>query len=76
MKRRFFIKDRGEKKIRSLVKAITWRVGGVIVTIFVSFILTKKLVLALSIGLIDSLIKIFAFYVHERIWNKINYGRK
>ena len=69
-------KDLGEKRSRSLLKAVSWRIGGVIVTIIVSFILTKKFALAVGIGLIDSLIKILAFYAHERIWNKIKFGRK
>jgi len=74
-KKRKYFADGGERRIRSMVKAVSWRVGGTIVTILVSFILTRKLILALSIGLIDSLVKIFAFYAHERIWNKIEFGR-
>ncbi len=64
-----------DKKRRSLLKAITWRIGGVFVTFIVSYILTRNVLLAAGIGLIDSIIKIFAFYIHERVWNKIDYGR-
>ena len=42
---------------------------------FVSFIVTKEIFIATTIGLTDSLIKIFAYYSHERIWEKVNIWR-
>jgi uncharacterized membrane protein len=33
------------------------------------------LTFALSIGVVDSLIKIFVYYAHERAWTAIPFGR-
>jgi len=53
---------------QSLFKALTWRACGTLATTLITLILTKNLVLAGEIGLLDTLFKIVAFYVHERIW--------
>lgn len=65
-----------ESHIRSITKAITWRIGGTFVTFAVALVLTGKLELAAQIGLVDTLIKIGAFYCHERIWNKLKFGKQ
>ena len=65
-----------ESHFRSIVKAVTWRVGGTLVTFVVAWILTKKLELSLQIGMVDTVIKIGVFYAHERVWEKIRFGRK
>ena len=65
-----------ESHIRSIVKAITWRICGTLVTFVVALILTKKLELSIQIGLVDTILKIGVFYGHERLWNKINFGRE
>ena len=65
-----------ESHLRSIAKAITWRVGGTIVTFAVAWLLTKRVELAAQIGLLDTLVKIGAFYGHERIWNRLKFGRE
>ena len=64
-----------DMKRRSLLKAISWRVVAVFITFFVSFIITKEILIATAIGLTDSFIKIFAYYSHERIWERITLWR-
>ena len=61
---------------RSVTKAITWRIFATFVTISVVYIFTKEVVLSASIGLADTLIKVFAYYSHERLWDRISFGRK
>jgi len=63
-------------KNRSLVKALTWRLTGTIDTFLLSFIITRKLTIALSISGAELFTKVFLYYAHERVWNKINWGRK
>lgn len=65
-----------ETHYRSVVKALTWRTGGTIVTCFVAWVLTGNLDIAAKIGALDTLIKIGAFYVHERLWNRLNFGKQ
>jgi len=64
-----------DRRCRSLLKAVSWRIVAVFITFFVSFIITKEIFIATTIGLTDSFIKIFAYYSHERIWEKINFWR-
>lgn len=64
-----------EKHYRSLLKAISWRATGTVDTIFISFLVTGKIKLAISIGFVELFTKVGLFYVHERIWNRISLGR-
>ena len=64
-----------EKPIRSIVKAISWRIVGTIDTVVISWIITKELTLALSIGSIEIITKIILYYGHERIWNLIKWRK-
>ena len=64
-----------ESHFRSIIKAVTWRAGGTVVTFAVAWILTRKFELAAQIGLLDTTIKLAAFYIHERMWMKINFGK-
>jgi uncharacterized membrane protein len=58
------------------VKAITWRAGGTVVTFVVAWILTRRFDLAAQIGILDTIVKIGAFYAHERVWNRMEFGKQ
>ena len=60
---------------RSLLKTISWRLIGTLDTILISWAITGTLSLAFSIGFIELVTKMVLYYFHERIWNKINWGR-
>ena len=62
-------------KTRSFVKAITWRTTGTLDTFIISLLITKKPFIAASIASVEVLTKIVLYYFHERIWNKIGWGR-
>lgn len=64
-----------ESKRRSVAKALSWRVLATIITTVVAFVLTGKLHFALEIGLVDTGIKLVIYFAHERLWNKVSYGR-
>ena len=64
-----------EKHTRSMVKALSWRVTGTLDTIVVSYFVTGQVKLALSIGFVELFTKIGLYYVHERAWNRIAFGR-
>jgi uncharacterized membrane protein len=64
-----------EKHYRSIVKAISWRATGTVDTILISFLITGHAKWALSIGFVELFTKVFLYYVHERIWNKLSFGR-
>jgi len=64
-----------EKPIRSIAKAISWRVIGTLDTLVVSYLLTGEIVLATSIASIDFVTKMILYFFHERIWNRIKWGK-
>jgi uncharacterized membrane protein len=64
-----------EKYYRSLVKAVSWRATGTLDTVVVSYFVTGKIGLALSIGFVELFTKIALYYVHERVWDRISFGR-
>ncbi|HRZ97047.1 MAG TPA: DUF2061 domain-containing protein [Paludibacter sp.] len=64
-----------EKNYRSLVKSISWRVTGTIDTFVISFLITGKVTTAMSISGVEIITKVLLYYFHERVWNKINFGK-
>lgn len=42
----------------------------------VVWLVTRRVDLATTAGVTDTLIKVIAFYLHERIWQKIPYGNE
>jgi uncharacterized membrane protein len=60
---------------RSIAKSISWRILAGIITACVALYMTGQLGFAAKIGLVDTTVKLLIYFVHERIWNKINYGR-
>jgi len=64
-----------ETRLRSIVKAVTWRAGGTLVTFVVTLAISKQIDLAAKVGLLDTLVKIGAFYVHERLWHRVSFGK-
>lgn len=64
-----------EKHYRSLVKAISWRVTGTCDTILIAWLITGQVKAALGIGFVELFTKILLYYVHERIWNQLDFGR-
>jgi len=64
--------DRADKPVKSLIKSITWRIVGTIDTMIISYILTGKLTIAISIGSVEVITKTILYYFHERIWAHIH----
>jgi len=65
----------GERPIRSLAKAISWRITGSLDTMLLSWFFTRDMKIAAAIGLTEVLTKMVLYYVHERIWNRVSLGR-
>lgn len=65
-----------ETKLRSLIKAITWRATATLTTITLVYLFFGRIDTALEIGGIEVTLKIFLYILHDRGWNKIKFGRK
>ncbi|MFH1305771.1 MAG: DUF2061 domain-containing protein [Candidatus Omnitrophota bacterium] len=61
---------------RSFIKALTWRVIALLVTMIAVYIYSGDIKESLVVGISANLIKFFLYYAHERIWNKVHFGRK
>ena len=64
-----------EARIRSIVKALTWRAIATSTTMTLAYVVTGDLKVAGAIGVADLVIKLFFYYVHERAWGRIPWGR-
>jgi uncharacterized membrane protein len=60
---------------RSLAKAVSYRILGSTGTALIVLIFSGSLKLSLGAGALDMVLKISLYFVHERIWNYIPYGR-
>jgi uncharacterized membrane protein len=61
---------------RSLIKSMSWRIIGTVDTILISYLITGEMYFALSIGGIELVTKMMLYVAHERLWNKVNWGKK
>ncbi|MBI5219081.1 MAG: DUF2061 domain-containing protein [Bacteroidia bacterium] len=64
-----------DRPVRSIIKAITWRIIGTVDTIVLSYFVTGKVILAFSIGSIEVITKMVLYFLHERLWAIIRWGR-
>lgn len=55
----------------TLLKSITYRFYSSFITFLITLIITKNFIVSLSIGFIDSVIKIFAYYFFDKVWFKL-----
>jgi len=53
-----------ETHLRSFFKGITWRI-----------IATGDFVITLSVGFFEVIAKLLFYYLHERVWNRIRWGK-
>ncbi|MBM4029971.1 MAG: DUF2061 domain-containing protein [Planctomycetes bacterium] len=64
-----------DKHYRSIIKALSYRLTGTLTTILISFLISGRFTVAISIGVIELFTKIALYYLHERAWNHIPLGR-
>ena len=72
---------RSESKLRSLIKSFTWRLIAITDTILVVMAVTCfhgrcSLEDALAIGIFEFGFKFLIYYIHERIWQRIDLAHR
>ena len=60
---------------RSIAKSLTWRALATLTTFVIVFAYTGELALSLGVGAFDVVIKLSLYYLHERFWMRIRWGR-
>ncbi|WP_055444112.1 DUF2061 domain-containing protein [Lacinutrix himadriensis] len=61
---------------RHIAKTITWRIIGTIDTIILSWIISGDPFTGLKIGFAEVITKMTLYYLHERVWFKINLSKE
>ncbi len=61
--------------VRSIIKAVTWRLVGSLDTFMLSLLVTGSAKYAVSIATAEALTKIVLYYLHERAWRLVKWGR-
>lgn len=63
-------------RARSFVKALSYRIWGTVSSFVVAWVITGSAELSGLIAFWETVIKVGIYYVHERGWNFIQWGRK
>jgi uncharacterized membrane protein len=66
------VSDRADKPVKSILKSVSWRIVGTLDTMIISFIITGRISVALSIGSVEVITKTVLYYFHERLWAHIH----
>ena len=61
--------------VRSIAKAVSYRLLGSTATALIFFVLSGKLSLSIGAGVLDMVVKIGLYFLHERIWERVHFGR-
>lgn len=64
-----------EARIRSVTKAIIWRILASLTTMLLVFLFTLEVHTAFWVALVEVVAKMVLYYGHERAWNSIGWGR-
>lgn len=64
-----------EKHSRAWVKSIVWRIIGIVILGGISWVITKSWKEMTLITFVFHGIRVVLYYFHERIWEKIRWGR-
>lgn len=60
---------------RSFAKALSWRVLATITTTVLVFLFTGNISLSLGVGIAEFIAKNLLYYIHERVWGTVSWGR-
>ncbi len=60
---------------RSILKGVTWRILASATTMTIVYLMTGNLELVATVGIADVTAKIFFYYLHERTWGRVRWGR-
>ena len=64
-----------DTRIRSWVKSIVWRLVGIVILAAISYWITGNWKQMTIITTLFHSIRVVLYYYHERLWERINWGR-
>lgn len=60
---------------RTLSKTISWRITGSLSTFLISYLITGSFSMSGVIAIVQITVNTLLYYIHERVWNKIHWGK-
>lgn len=64
-----------DSQFRSMVKTVSWRLTGSTATFLIAWAIGGDLTMAGSIAIVQIVANTILYYVHERTWNIVTWGR-
>ena len=64
-----------ETRLRSLLKTLTWRVVFTIIATITGYFLLGTISASFNIAIISNIVGFVLYYIHERIWNMLRWGK-
>ncbi len=61
---------------RSFAKAVSWRITASIATFLIAWIISSDFAVAGSIASVQLVINFILYFLHERIWNTVDWQRQ
>lgn len=61
---------------RSVAKTVTWRITGSTATFAISYLIMGNLSIAGTIAVVQLVANTVLYFVHERVWTTIRWGRQ
>lgn len=65
-----------ERKCRSLLKTITWRIIALALSYWVARAFGVDVATSIGIVVVANAVSTIAYYLHERVWDKIRLGKE
>ncbi len=64
-----------DSKLRTVLKSITWRITATGTTMSLVWIFTGQIHTAIEVGALELFAKMLFYYLHERGWEKVRFGK-
>jgi len=64
-----------EKRRRSVMKAITYRLLSITIDSTLAYLLTNSIEKTIIFVIASNTLSIIMYFIHERAWNRVSWGR-
>lgn len=64
-----------EKRTRSIAKAITYRLISICVDSVIAYTITRSAEKTAYFVLFSNTLSLIIYFIHERIWNRVHWGK-
>ena len=65
-----------DSTIRSLAKTLSWRITGSGATFIITYLISGNIFMAGSVAVTQMIANTVLYFIHERLWNRISWGKE